>query len=349
MRTIRLLSLLLLAGAAFAARPLQPPAPEFPAQSVWVNARDLSLKRLRGRRVVLVAFINTMNINSLRAISALEEWDRRYSLEGLMVIGVHTPEFGFQKDPAAMKSALRRAGAGFPVVLDNDRVIWKAYTNDGWPAFYLIDPKGRIVFDRLGENGYQELEAMMQAELEKLTGSAPSGGEPSVPDPPPVGGECGEMTAELNLGLQRNTVIDMDKDGLPDRSILTTGRDGEVSTRGRWGHDPENLRLNQQNADLSAYVRVIYRGAQGFAILGPGSGPTKFWLRQDDLWLDSSNAGKDVRFDGERRAFVLVDFPRAYELTRNPNDNLHDLLVTPLRIGGRVYGFSFTNECLKIK
>ncbi len=352
MRALLPLLLLIAAPCALARqteRSLQPPAPEFPAQAVWLNARDLSMARLRGKRVVLVAFLNSMNINSLRAMSALKAWDQRYGLDGLMIIGVHTPEYSFQKNPAAMKEAFRSIGVQFPIVLDNERLVWKAYANDGWPAFYLIDRKGRVVFDRLGEGGYEELEEEIRAQLQDLTGVVDAS-PPTVVDPPAVGGECGEITPEVGVGSQRGAkIIDMDAGEVPESMLLVTERQGELSTRGRWMLEPEYLRLNQQNADLAAFTRVVYRGAQGFGVLGRGEGgPTKFWVRQDDLWLDSTSAGKDIRFDEERRSYVSVDTPRFYDLVRNPNDNLHELIIIPLRIGGRIYGFSFNNKCLRV-
>src|SRR5205814_2344293 len=151
------LLLLLLARPCRAAKLVEPPAPEFPASAVWLNARGLSMSRLKGKRVVLVAFVSTMNINSARAIAALKQLDESYDLDGLMIVGVHTPEFAFQKNPVVMKAAFKALGARFPVILDDERLLWKAYSNDGWPAFYIVDRSGRVVFDRLGEGGYEEL------------------------------------------------------------------------------------------------------------------------------------------------------------------------------------------------
>jgi hypothetical protein len=347
MRALTLLAWLL-AGPAFASRPIQPPAPEFPAQDYWINAKDLNLTRLRGRRVVLVAFLNTANINSLRALEALKAFDKRYALQGLMVIGIHTPEYGFQKDPAFITDAFRHLGVDFPVVLDNDRVLWKAYGNDGWPAFYLIDKKGTIIFDRLGEGGYQELEALIQSEIEKLKGAPPPGGPPTVEDPPPPGGDCGDMTPEVSLDRAKK-IIDMDLGELPETLLLTSSREGELSTRGHWLREAEDIQLDQQNADLTAFARLIYRGAQGFAVVGPGeAGPVKFWVRQDDLWLDAGNAGRDVRFDADGRSYVKADRIGFKELVHNRSDNIHELILLPMRVGGRVYGFSFTNSCQKL-
>lgn len=345
--------LLLAALLALPARPArarsQLPAPEIPEEAVWLNARGLSMARLKGRRVVLVAFFNTANINSLRALEALKAWDKRYALEGLMVLGVHAPGYGFQKDPALVRETVKKLGIEFPVVLDNEGALWKAYSNDGWPSFYLVDYKGRVVSDHYGEGGYEDFEYIMQAELEKLRGSPVPGGLPSVANPPPQGGECGRMTPEVDLGKRRGKIFDLDSDELSDRLAVAEGRDGEVSTRGRWAAENDDLKLDQQNADLGAWVRVIFRGNQAFAVLGPGdAGGLKFWVRQDDNWLDANTAGKDIAFDEDGRSYVQVKSIGIRELVRNPVDTFHELTVIPMRIGGRIYAFSFNNRCLKL-
>ena len=149
---MRALALLLcLAAAARAERPINPPAPEFPPASAWLNATQLSLARMRDRKVVVVAFINPTSINSVRVLPALNAWFDRYALHQVMVIGVLTPDLNFHREPVWAKNLVKRYGIEYPVILDSDRRIWKAYGNEGWPALYLVDRKGRIVFDRLGE------------------------------------------------------------------------------------------------------------------------------------------------------------------------------------------------------
>ena len=155
MKRLAVLALVFLSLAphARAIRPITPPAPELPPNQAWLNGAELNLTRLRGRRVVLLAFINTASMNSVRTLPILNTWWERYNLSGLMVIGVHTPDFDFDSDPLTVKAALKRFGIRFPVVLDNDGQVWKAFANEGWPGFYLVDHKGRIVFDRSRPDG----------------------------------------------------------------------------------------------------------------------------------------------------------------------------------------------------
>lgn len=343
----RLGSLLLLAGLlagpppGHAARPLKPPAPDFPQDAIWFNAKPLDLPRLRRRRVVLAAFISTVNINSIRALKVLQAWHQRYELSGLMVVGIHTPEFPFQKDPLLVRAELKRLGIRFPVVLDNDRRLWRAYQNEGWPALYLIDHKGRIIFDRLGEGGYAEFEGEIRAALED-GGFDISGWGDKLKDPGTA--DCGGMTPEISLGAKRGALLALDRQP-PAKSILVAARDGELAYRGSWDLDPDAVRLNRDSRNLSAFLRLIYRGAQAFAVLSPRGG-TRFYVRQDGDWLTPAAAGQDIRFDEDERSYVPVTEPRLFHLTANPDDGLHELTLSPDKAGAAVFGFSFSDRCL---
>ncbi len=331
------------AGPARAFRALTPPAPEFPARDIWLNSVPMSLAALKERRVVLVAFINTANVNSMRALKALNAWDRAWSLKGLMVIGVHTPTFTFQRDPAALQRALRAYGVQFPVVMDDDRRLWRAYANAGWPAFYLIDGEGRLVYEHLGEDRYAELEAQIRQAIGGLPDERAPEGPAVVRDAPLL--DCGASTPEISLSAGGRVKKASD----PRDRLIFSDRDGEVDRQGAWYVGPDGPALDAPNPDRESLVRVYYRGAQALALLGPGARPSaKFFLRQDQLWLHSLNAGPDVKFDKKGRSYVLVDVPRLYDVADNPNDDAHALEVIPVDRGSAVHGFSFSNRCLTL-
>lgn len=347
-----LAGLALLTGLAAAIpRPIQPPAPEFATGSVWINGKGLSMRRLKGRRVVLVAFLNAANLNSLRAIQALKTWDERYGLDGLSIIGVHDAVYGFQHDLGSLKDMLRRAGAAFPVFVDDNRGLWKAYANEGWPAFYLVDLRGRIVYDLLGEGGYEAFESEMRAALDDAGYRVPKA--LAVTDPPQE--SCGAATPEVGLGSAARraaSTVDLDAEELrADTEIIGTSRDGETSQHGVWRLEAEALRLDQANPEKDAFVRIICRGAQAFALLAkpPAAKAARFYVRQDGLWLHNGNAGGDVKFDDDGRSYVPVDATRLYWLVKNPNDNAHELRVMPAAAGSSVYGFQFSDRCLTYK
>ena len=120
-----ILAALLSASAARAERPINPPAPEFPPVSAWLNATQLSLSRMHERKVVVVAFINPTSINSIRVLPALKAWFDAYALSQVMVVGVLTPDLNFHREPVWAKNLLKRYGVEYTGVLDSARPIWK--------------------------------------------------------------------------------------------------------------------------------------------------------------------------------------------------------------------------------
>lgn len=116
---------------------------------------------LRGK-VVLVNFWTYSCINSLRALPYLRAWSDRYGDKGLQVVGVHAPEFGFEHDPAKVRSAVAALGIGYPNLQDNDYAIWSAFANEGWPGFYFIDAKGQVRAYRVGEGDYDQAEQLLR-------------------------------------------------------------------------------------------------------------------------------------------------------------------------------------------
>jgi cytochrome c biogenesis protein CcdA/thiol-disulfide isomerase/thioredoxin len=132
-------------------------APDFTGISEWINSKPLTLQRLRGK-VVLVDFWTYSCINCLRTLPHLEAWDKRYRKAGLVIVGVHTPEFAFEHVPSNVREASRRLGVRYPVAIDDDYGTWSAYQNDAWPAEYLIDKHGHVREIKKGEGQYDETE-----------------------------------------------------------------------------------------------------------------------------------------------------------------------------------------------
>jgi cytochrome c biogenesis protein CcdA/thiol-disulfide isomerase/thioredoxin len=132
-------------------------APDVHDASAWINSRPLSLPKLRGK-VVLVDFWTYSCINCLRTLPYLKAWDARYRSKGLVILGVHTPEFAFEHDHGNVSAAVKRLGIHYPVVLDNDYGTWKAYSNNYWPADYLVDQAGRVRDVHFGEGDYARTE-----------------------------------------------------------------------------------------------------------------------------------------------------------------------------------------------
>jgi thiol-disulfide isomerase/thioredoxin len=128
---------------------------------VWLNSQPLTAERLRGR-VVLVDFWTYSCVNWLRTLPYVRAWHERYGDRGLVVVGVHSPEFGFEHDLDNVRRATDELAVGYPVVIDNDFAIWQSFANRYWPAAYLVARDGRVHFRHFGEGAYEEIERAIQ-------------------------------------------------------------------------------------------------------------------------------------------------------------------------------------------
>jgi thiol-disulfide isomerase/thioredoxin len=129
--------------------------------NVWLNSEPLTAERLHGR-VVLVDFWTYSCVNWLRTLPYTRAWDERYRDRGLVVVGAHAPEFGFEHDLDNLRRAIRELGVGYPVVVDNEFTIWRSFENHYWPAVYLVDRDGEVRFHHFGEGAYEETERAIQ-------------------------------------------------------------------------------------------------------------------------------------------------------------------------------------------
>jgi len=146
-------------------------AEEIAAPSGFINADDVSINAARGEKVILLDFWTYSCINCQHTQPYINRWHERYADDRLQVVGVHTPEFGFEKEYANVEQAVREAGIEYPVVLDNSYATWNAYDQRYWPAMYLIDADGFIRYRHFGEGAYGETEAKIRellAERDRL-------------------------------------------------------------------------------------------------------------------------------------------------------------------------------------
>ena len=140
--------------------------PELNGAVAWLNSAPLTSESLRGK-VVLIDFWTYSCINCLRALPYMEAWSAKYKDAGLVVIGVHTPEFAFEKEHTNVQKAVRDLKVNYPVAIDSDYKIWQAFNNQYWPAHYFIDGKGRIRYHHFGEGEYDESERVIQQLLKE--------------------------------------------------------------------------------------------------------------------------------------------------------------------------------------
>ena len=286
-------------------------APEFAGVTRWLNSPPLTLRELRGE-VVLIDFWTYTCINCLRTLPYLRAWDRRYRDRGLTIVGVHTPEFGFEKDPGNVRDAIARNGLRYPVAQDNDYGTWDAWGNRYWPAKYLIDATGQVRYAHFGEGDYDETEQAIRGLLEE------AGATPGERAGRQAGEVPGEATPETYLGVARaQGWVTPPRAGVHDYPGAAGLPPDRFALEGRWRVDDESAEAVDQ-ATLTARVH----GKSVYLVLG------------------SAEPGRvEVFVDGRRERTVTVDGQRLYALMRRPSAGEHRLR---LEFEPGVAGYAFT-------
>ncbi len=309
-------------GAALAANPTPRPddfglAPEFSRISHWLNTpgeRALTMRGLRGK-VVLIDFWTYSCINCLRTLPHVEAWERRYRKAGLVVVGVHTPEFAFEHDLGNVRAASKRLGVRYPVALDNRYGTWTAYANQYWPAEYLVDRRGHIRHAHFGEGEYDKTESLIRTLLRERRDVRLPAAASGIPDTTPTE----PLTPESYLGYERlqsfvGSRIRPDVEAayrFPARL-----QENALAYSGRWRVERQRIVARRE-----ARLRLSFHAREVYLVLG-GQGRV------------------DVRVDGRRVRTVPVTRYRLYTLLTLPRSRsaLLELRFTP---GVQAYAFTF--------
>jgi alkyl hydroperoxide reductase subunit AhpC len=323
-------------------------APEFPKNAVWLDPGvPHTLEGYKGK-VVLVDFWEYTCINCIRDFAVVKRWYRKYHPYGFEVIGVHYGEFPMGFKVENVRRAAERFRLPWPVVADVKGSIWDAYHSNNWPNRYLIDPRGDIVLQVIGETGDRELEnrirgllAKSHPEVKKL---------PLDPDPDTFRPQCGFPTQETYVGgwygrgavenahaySKLGQVQEFNADRAPS--------DGGVVLAGRWQTRQEGVA--SAAPDASAYALHKYHARSLYAVLSAAdpAKPVRLDLLQDGSPLPPEDAGKDVRFDA-KGAYVEVGEPRMYDLVKNRAFGQHILALKPQGPGFTLYSFTYGNDC----
>ena len=314
-------------------------APEITGIHEWFNSKSLRLSDLRGK-VVLVDFWTYSCINCIRTLPYLIAWDERYREEGLVIIGVHTPEFSFEKAGESVQKAMTKFGIRYPVALDNDSKTWKAYANQYWPHKYLIDAEGNIRYEQIGEGGYPEMEKVIQELLEEIGRKPPDGMVRVVADDvqfqeiktPEIyfGYKHGGGFLGNPRGLRLGPVDYLEPAALEENLFYLVGK---------WVIQTENIRYvgGGEGKLLLRYTSKavnIVAGAPGRSV--------EVVLLLDGRPLTRSNAGRDIRFGPGGRSFAVIQEERLYSLVDDQSGyGLHTLTLLLGGVGVEAYTFTF--------
>ena len=301
---------------AAGALPVLGPMPPLDGASQWLNSPPLTRAALKGK-VVLIDFWTYSCINCIRALPYVEEWAKRYGPQGLVVIGVHTPEFAFEKQQSNVQRAIKTFGITYPVAMDNDYSIWQAFDNNSWPAHYFVDAKGQVRYVHLGEGEYDKSEQVIRTLLAERNGAPVTGG----------------LVGKAGSGVQAATVFD---DSYSPETYIGYGRAERFTSLG-----------DQQKDQTATYSPAGSLGPDRWALSGswkvekeeatamaPGAKILfRFHARDLHMVLGPSADGKPVRFritidgkppgashglDVDAQGNGTVTTQKLYQLVRQP-------------------------------
>ena len=320
--------------------PVEGTLPSLAGAFEWLNTQPLTMSQLRGK-VVVVEFWTYTCINWRRTLPYVRAWANKYQDQGLVVIGVHTPEFEFEKNVDNVRRAVKEIGITFPVAVDSERVIWGAFRNQYWPALYFVDAQGRIRHHQFGEGGYAQSEAVIQRLLGESGHGSVSHALVSVE---PTGVEAAAdwehlKSPETYLGYERSDSFASSGRPLLDKPHVYGARANlqlnEWALAGDWTVGIDSAVLNGANG------RLMYR----------------FHARDVNLILSPAAGGGSVRFrvliDGKPPAVAhgsdvddqgngAVTEPRMYQLIRQPGPIVdREFEIQFLEPGVAAFDFTF--------
>ena len=306
---------------------------------IWLNSPPLNLRQLRGR-VVLIDFWDYTCVNCIRTLPYVQEWHRRYQDFGLVVIGVHTPEFTFAQYESNVERGVRDFGLTYPIVIDSQYELWKAFANRYWPAKYLIDQEGYIRYARFGEGGYEETEEQIQRLLREIN---PAMRLPSLMSPmresDAIGAVCYRPTPEIYMGYHRGRLGN--QGGFRQDAAFNYGVSGELQEgvfylRGEWRATAEYSEVESTQGS----ILLRYSAAGVNAVMSCEGGGTVEVLHENRP-LPANQASHEIQFTNSR-SLVQVEKPRMYPLTDGADFGSHALELRCPR-GLRAYAFTFSS------
>ncbi len=313
---------------------------------VWLNSPPLGFHQLRGR-VVLVDFWDYTCVNCIRTLPYVKAWYERYKDVGLTVIGVHTPEFTFAQYESNVERGVREFGLTYPIVIDGNYEIWKAFANRCWPSKYVLDKDGYLRFAHPGEGAYRECEGVIHELLREIDPGVmlPEPLAPIRPEDGP-GAVCYPASPELYLGYRRGRIGNAG--GFKEDQVAGYEFAGELAENcfyasGMWASTAEYL----ESAGEGAHHLILRYSAAGVnLVMASPRGPScEVIIRQDGKPLSHEEATTDTQFQdisGQEESVIVVQQARMYPLVDNHSFGEHTLeLICPA--GLAAFAFTFTS------
>ncbi len=311
----------------------------------WVNSKQLSLVELRGK-VILIDFWDYTCVNCLRTLPYIKEWHARYRDKGLVIIGMHAPEFYFARSIENIEKAIKDFKLDYPVVMDNDYQIWHAFANRYWPAKYLVDKDGYVRYYHFGEGNYIETELAIQIFLREIN--------PGIEFPDPMkpvrdtdypGVLCYRASPELYLGFSRGRVGNeggLTPDRVVDYKVPEYLQEDVPYIEGKWVSKPEYIKLADSGEE--GHLLLKYTASQVNVVINPeGEKDFKVFIMQDGEYVKPEDGGDDVEFDEVGKSYIIVNEPKMYNLVKNKEFDTRVLKLSSTSGGLAIYAFTFVS------
>lgn len=311
----------------------------------YINSEPFTLADIVGKKVILIDFWTYSCINCQRTTPYLNAWYEKYKDKGLVIVGVHTPEFDFEKNYQNVASATKKAGIAYPVVLDSNRGTWSAYNNRFWPRKYLIDIDGYVVYDHIGEGAYDETELKIQ---ELLIERAEVLGERALVAPAitaPSQNDINAGSPETYFGAYRNDALGSGKKNnvgeqffeepvniLPNRLYLV----GSWNIQGEYA---QTSAVVDSPAIGSDRVNYLYT-AQRVYLVAHAAQPIDIEVLRDGKPIDPSVKGRDV-FYKDGKSYVRIRDAMLYKIIEDSAYGKHLLEFVIEEPGLQLFTFTF--------
>jgi cytochrome c biogenesis protein CcdA/thiol-disulfide isomerase/thioredoxin len=314
-------------GGSIATLPVGQKAPDFTSIDHWLNSSPLTMASLRGK-VVLVDFWTYSCINCIRTLPYVESWYQKYAAEGLVIVGVHTPEFAFEHDTSNVQAAISRFGITYPVAQDNVYGTWNAFGNSYWPADYLIDANGNVRATHSGEGDYNTTEAQIRSLLAEAGAKALPGAAPSA-SPPPI---TQKQTPETYLGTDRQSgfVTAVPSNGVGQFSFPSSLSADSFAVSGTFDFEPEYAQATAAGDQLE----FAFAARDVYLVM---SADTPVSVKVSVTGAGSVGGTEDVAADGS----MTVGPARLYHLVHLPAFGNGTVTITFDAPGARGYAFTF--------
>ena len=325
--------------ASNAALPIEGAMPSLDGAVAWLNSPPLTREALRGK-VVVVDFWTYSCVNCLRTLPYVRAWYDKYKDQGLVVIGVHAPEFAFEKDIDNVRRAVKDLGVDYPVAIDNDYAIWRAFDNRYWPAHYFVDAEGRIRYHHFGEGDYAESEAVIQKLLAEVGAKVADGFvQPDTGGVAMAAADVASQSPETYVGYSRADNFaspgGAERDRDREYTIPSALKTDEWALSGTWNVGDEKATL----AKAGGRVAFRFHARDVNFVLGPSADGKPVRYR---VTIDGKPAGDDRGMDVDANGEGTVTSQRLYQLVRVKGDVVDRTFeIEFLDAGVQAFAFTF--------